>query len=197
MNNKTKTVILLPMITAMLSMAMLPVDVFAHTPAHGGTLPGGNAAFYFDSSLNDLNVNGQTDQLSVVRNQVQSSMETYNDDPSDLNFSTTLSSGGNAYTVRAESLTIFGYSAYASYPNDSVKELVFNTDRDFGTSYGCNPFYWFGLAFELEWLANHELGHVAGLGHAHWNDGSVMRNTCTSYWADIQQQDTTTLESLY
>ena len=197
MNNKTKTTILLPTIATMLSMAMLPVDVFADTPAQGGTLPNDVAYMYFHSSLGNLNVDGSTGHFSDVRSDVQSAMRTYNNDPADVNLYTTNSFGSNDYVVYAGNLGLFGDSARATYPSSSEEYVVFNTARHFGTSGGCTSLPGFSYAYNLEWISNHELGHVVGLGHADDTDTSVMTRTCESSWSDIQNQDSTTLASLY
>ena len=197
MTNKTKTTILLSIVVAMFSVALLPANVFAHTPTYGGTLPNDVAYMYFHSSLNDLNVDGSTGHFADVRNEVQSAMATYNSDPADVWLYTTNSYYNNNYAVYAINLGLFGPSAQATFPNNSEEYVRFNTARHFGTNGGCSSFIGYTYAYNLEWLSNHELGHVVGLGHAHDGDVSVMQPQCTLYWSDIQNQDSVAMGTLY
>jgi hypothetical protein len=195
-NKKITSMILSTTAFALLAITLTPNDAFAnHTPWQGSTLPNGDADLYFHfTSLNTLSVDGDTtSNYSKVKTEVQQSMTRYNNLGNDIDLSTTSSFSSGDYTVYATNLGIFGDSAQATYPNQSGDYIRFNTSRDFGTSGSCTLWY----AYNLEWLTNHEIGHTVGLAHASSSDNSVMVDSCSSKWSNVQSHDDAVLDALY
>jgi len=196
-NRLTTSVMLSIAVTITLAVTSVHVDVFAQTPAVGGTLDNNRADLYFHSSLNNLNIDGSTGQFTKAKRETQDAMSEWNSQTADVTLYTTNSYQGGDHVVYAANLGLFGYSGQATYPNSDENYVRYNTWRHFGTSGGCNSLFGFSYAYNLEWLANHELGHTVGLGHAPIGDDSVMVPYCASSMSEVQEQDAYTLDLIY
>jgi len=75
----------------------------------------------------------------------------------------------------------------------SQADIDFNTDFTFyGDTNQCYPYY------DIEWVANHEIGHAVGLDHNEgWFANSVMVPNCAGSWSTIQSDDSDALDTHY
>lgn len=81
---------------------------------------------------------------------------------------------------------------------DDIDQCVrFNTARHWGTDGGCRSVFHISYAYNLEWISNHELGHVAGLKHRDPGTNSAMVSTCAVSWNNVQETDKEMLVHLY
>lgn len=159
-------------------------------------LPDGEADFYFDrSTLNRLNVDGDTtNNYQKVKASFERAMDRYNRiDRADLDMSTSARYQSSDYTVYGKDMGPLGFSAQAVYPEQALaggdKFVRFNTWRAWGTDGGCRGAWFFIHAYNIEWITNHELGHVVGLEHQPAGSPSTMVHKCSSTWSKIQDTD--------
>jgi len=119
-------------------------------------------------------------------------MSTYNNLGNDIDLTTT--STHTDKIVYAQNMGSYSVLAAASYPHTSNGYVKFNNMQHWSTSNSCD----FANGYNLEWVANHELGHTVGLGHQN-NSGenSVMVPNCATSWSDVQSHDEAVLDSLY
>lgn len=202
MTSKTKTtsMILTTTTIALLAVVLTPIDVYAnHTPWYGGpALTNSRADMYFHSSLNNLSIDGSTNQFAKAKSSTEAAMTTYTNIPnSDLILATTSTYGTGKYVVYAGDLGFFGPSGEATYPDNPERYVRYNTQRSFGTTGGCSSFFGYTYAYNLQWLANHELGHTAGLAHAQQSETSTMVPNCKSTWSTVQSHDAAVLQLVY
>jgi len=197
MNNKIKTsMILSTTVIALLAVMLAPSDAFAnHTPWYGGSiLPNGDAGMYFHcSTLNSLKVDGDTsNNCWKVTNEVEDSMSTYSNLGNDIDLTTT--STFTDHIVYAANLGSYTVLAEATYPSSTGDYVRYNTLMSFKTSGSCS--WWSG--YNLEWVANHELGHTVGLAHQNTSgENSVVVPNCASSWSTVQSHDDAVLDYKY
>ena len=161
--------------------------------------------YFHWASLNRLHVDGDANNnYRKVKSSVEDSMENYNAVPNaDIDLSTTARFQSGDYVVYARNLGIFGNSAEATPPRDPDRRntnpeyVRFNTARQWGTDGGCRSIFHISYAYNLEWISNHELGHVTGLKHRDPGTNSAMVKSCATSWNNVQETDKTMLQHLY
>lgn len=168
------------------------------------SLVDGEAEFYFDHrTLNRLNVDGDTtNNYQKVKASFEGAMYRYNNvEGVDLDMSTSARYRSGDYTVYGKDMGPLGFSAQATSPERALaggdKFVRFNTWRAWGTDGGCRGAWFLVHAYNIEWITNHELGHVVGLAHQPAGSASVMVHKCSSTWAHIQYMDGRNLRERY
>lgn len=164
-------------------------------------LPNGEADFCFDyATLNRLFVDGDaSNNYRKVKTSVEKSMARYNNLlASELDLSTVASCQRGDYSVYGKDMAPWGFSAQATYPDNTGDKFVrYNTWRAWGTDGGCFNLLGHVFAYNIEWITNHELGHVVGLAHYPPGSASTMVHQCSTTWADIQGTDATNIAGEY
>ncbi len=196
MKNKTKTsMILSTTIIGLLVVMLAPTDVFAnHTPWIGSTLPNGDAELYFScTSLNGMWVDYDWwSNCNTVKGEVQDAMSTFNGLGNGIDLTT--SATHTDKIVYAMNLGSYSVLAEASYPHSPADFVRFNNMQHWSTSNGCD----FANGYNLEYVANHELGHTVGLAHAAQSDNSMMVPNCdATKMSTVQSHDEAVLDALY
>ena len=162
-----------------------------------------DAEYCYTSQLNDIELGGSTGHQADVESELNDARITYNADLGNINIDPDDGTcPSTAYvSLESESLGAWGYTAlttvyYISSQDKITRAIVeFSTDRGFGDeSSSCS-----NSNKDIEWTANHELGHVVGLKHHNhfFYDHSVMESACVSTWSDIQSVDATALDINY
>lgn len=161
--------------------------------------------YFHRASLNRPHVDGDTsNNYRKVKSSAEDAMENYNAVPNaDIDLSTTSRFQGGDHIVYARSLGLFGHSAEATYPrapdsrSTNPEYVRFNTARHWGTDGGRRSAFHISYAYNLEWVSNHELGHVAGLKHRDPGTNSAMVSTRAASWNNVQETDKVMLVHLY
>ena len=156
--------------------------------------------FCYTSELNSIEIDGSTGRQSVVETELDKVADTYNDALNSIGSSIDIrdnidDSCPSIYYISHESASLgqYGYTAQADtrpVPGQPTKihhsTIEYTTDRGFGSDVNvCTH-----NNKDIEWIANHEVGHSFGLKH-HWHffyDHSVMRPWCSSIYSDVQYQ---------
>ena len=129
---------------------------------------------------------------NTVKSEVQDAMSTYNNLGNNIDLTTT--SSHTEKIVYAQNMGIHGLLAEATFPYTSDGYIRFNNIFHWSTSNGCDDIN----GFNLEWIANHELGHTVGLYHPKTpGENSVMVPNCATSWSDVQSHDKAVLDDKY
>ena len=156
---------------------------------------------YESNTLNSVKINGQTNKASLIKSEVEKA-RSYISSNTDLNisFDSVCNSGDN--TVKGKHLSSMWIHAETSIINagssNMYKWISFNTDswHNFVDSGSCN--WW--ESENIKFVANHEFGHFAGLGHASSNDSdshTMMKTDCTPGYASIKSADKNQINGMY
>lgn len=90
------------------------------------------------------------------------------------------------------------FSAQDTYPHNTGGKFVrYNTWRAWITDGGCFNLFGHIFAYNIEWITNHELGHVVGLGHHPPGSDSTMVHKCSPTWATVQRTDAENIAGEY
>ena len=159
---------------------------------------------YLESELDNLTVdNNGTGHGQDVEDETDDARSAINSAVSGLTIAAEDNSCGYNYIeVGAKSLN-WGVMAQAQtvayYPTPNLYQYA-ESELDFATGYewevesnDCG--IWNDK--DIEWLANHELGHALSLGHHTGSDHSMMKNGCTSKYQAVQSVDDAALEVRY
>ena len=161
----------------------------------------GEADFCFDyATLNRLFVDGDaSNNYRKVKTSAEKSMARYDGLPeADLDMSTVASCQRGDYSVYGKDMAPWGFSAQATYPHSTGDKFVrYNTWRVWSTDGGCLNLLGHLSAYNIEWITNHELGHVVGLAHQPPGSDFTMVHGCSSTWADIQDTDAEHIKARY
>lgn len=184
-----------------IGLSMVP-GVLAHddTPSHYRFSSSTVNVCYDITSLNAIKYEGDTNQGSTVAAQIQLG-EDEMDDNTDFNLTHDTSCG--AYKSRVSSF----------YDSDTSKagktDLVVNTtlgneykDMEFNNNSSID---WqedqscLALRPNLDWIANHEYGHFAGMTHHDnvFRTHTMMKPSCSSAYSQIGNGDVTQVNKWY
>ncbi len=161
--------------------------------------------FCYTSELNSIEIDGSINQRSVVETELDKVADTYNDALDNISSSIDVrdddGSCPSVYYISHESAALGQYGSSAQertwtvsgQPTKIHHSLIeYTTDRGFGSDVNvCS-----NNNKDIEWIANHEVGHSFGLKH-HWHvfyDHSVMRPWCSSILSDVQSADEIALD---
>ena len=162
---------------------------------------------YNTTELNDIEIaNIGTGQSADIKDEIEDTRAHYNSKLEGLNIDGEDTSCSlwdqNSIMHGSDNLGTWGYTAvtYTStvsgQPTKIHSQLIdYTTARDFGIeSNSCA-----NNNKDIEWVSNHEYGHVVGLNHHNhfFYDHSVMESSCVSTWSAIQSVDDTAFDINY
>jgi len=205
--NKRKTTTIATFVLATFVLTMSIPYAFADNPPYKNNYwydyKGDPEVCYLESELDNMTVNGTTNQGSAVIAAVELTRAEYNSKIDGLTIGAVDSTCSyNNIKVGARSLD-FGIAAQAQLSayyccgnnHEYAGHFVdFNTDIGWKTN---NDECGFFDNKDIEWIANHEFGHALGLDHHSGGFHSVMGELCSSAFAEVQPADKAALESLY
>jgi hypothetical protein len=204
MTSKTTTTIALSVIIA------LAIGLFSNPLVHAsaGTVesfwwkqdPG---MCYNTSSLDDLTFDSSTGNGADVETVIELSRSMFNAEMNGITITgdNWLNCFGLHFDIGSEDLTNTSWAATEFTIVDAFdparitqSEIRFNTDHDWETdSNSCSS-----SSLDLEWIANHEMGHGIGLKHHdHTPPESMMHWQCVSTQSTLQTVDDTAINIRY
>ena len=192
----TKTSIIA--ITALMITIGLP-SAFAHTSLETYYWNNNANVCYLETELNTLRwgPSGGTGAAEPIKQRIGIAVSTYNAYMDSVTLNNNDTCSGNRIEFGAQDLAMtYLASEFTIFSGNTItrSDVDYNTDFTFhGDSNQCIPNY------DVEWVANHELGHSVGLAHTthHSPPSSVMTPNCDGVWSTIQSSDATALDTHY
>jgi hypothetical protein len=196
-NNTEKTTSIIAA-TAMILSIGLP-NIFAETPIADWYWDDDANICYLDTELNTLNWSGAgTGYATQIKARIANAVSTYNAYMNGVDLNNNDTCSGDRIELGAQDLAEATYLAQLTDWDEtsnilSQADIDFNTDFTFyGDTNQCYPYY------DIEWVANHEIGHAVGLDHNEgWFANSVMVPNCAGSWSTIQSDDSDALDTHY
>ncbi len=176
---------------------------FTHNPPYKGDswfdFNGDPEICHLETQYDLMTVGGEKDQNVAVEAAVELARAEYNREVNGLTIaSEDTGCGWNAIEVGAKGLDWWVMAktlVVVTWFNGDCAE----TEVDFATGYdweiNSNICDWTGDK-DVEWIANHEIGHALGMGH-HSNGDTVMSGGCNNDWQNVDSETENALEQRY
>lgn len=194
---------------AIVAAALIGITSAPMALAHSGTVENyywhnDTRMCYDSSSLDNMTVDGSTNNSSDVETEVDKSKDTFNNE---MNQVTLLDDAWGCWlgdhvdvaSANHANSNVLGWEVTHLdwFDNTEIdqSEVRFNTDQDWGTnSNSCSV-----SDLDIEWIMNHELGHSIGLKHHNHpsSPNSMMYEYCDSKYAALQTVDDTAIDINY
>lgn len=155
---------------------------------------------YQTNKLNSVQVDDETGQGALVKSESEDARAHVSSKTDmTLTYASTCSVGYSIVSAKWMSSHIIASTSglYGSGPYE-YKIISFNTNSNVNldTSSICTG----NSDPPPEFVANHEFGHLVGLGHAEWYDAeshTMMKSTCGHGYASIKQDDIDQVNDMY
>ncbi|AJW70333.1 exported protein of unknown function [Nitrosopumilus adriaticus] len=172
-------------------------NVSAHTSGNSGLLSNNQQICYSVSGLNLVELNGNTNQGSTIKTHAINGMNDVNS-MTDFNVSERTSCSGGTYSWVTSTYLANANDKATTTPiiSGSVKYIMFsnNADANMINSGSCQ---WYQND-NIEYVANHEFGHYAGLIHQSGSTSHTMMHTsCDTGYAIIRSGDISQINGWY
>lgn len=193
----TKTNAILTSIMLAVGISMIPSAFSIEYPFLNGD--GTHDVCIISSDFNGVKLNGNTNQGSTIAPLVENGMDEVGDNTNmSLTKITSCSSGKSvAYGSWLSSSYLGSTQGPFGSTGNQYKYVKFNTNSavNFANSGSCQ---WYQNP-NLEYVANHEFGHFAGLDLAHGSPSSPTMNeaSCGSAYASIKTNDINKINGWY
>ncbi|WP_148313050.1 hypothetical protein [Nitrosopumilus adriaticus] len=193
------TIQIMTVVTSIALLGGLTVipNVSAHTSGNSGLLSNNQQICYSVSGLNLVELNGNTNQGSTIKTHAINGMNDVNS-MTDFNVSERTSCSGGTYSWVTSTYLANANDKATTTPiiSGSVKYIMFsnNADANMINSGSCQ---WYQND-NIEYVANHEFGHYAGLIHQSGSTSHTMMHTsCDTGYAIIRSGDISQINGWY
>ena len=182
---------------ALLGGLAVPPNVSAHSSGNSGLLSNNQQICYSVSGLNLVELNGSTNQGSTIKIHAINGMDKVSDNI-DFNVSekTNCSSGTNSWVTSTYISNANVKASTTGIISGSVKYIMFNNNSNANmiNSGSCAGYQ----NIHIEYVANHEFGHYAGMIHQSGSTSHTMMHfTCDVGYAVIRSGDITQINGWY
>lgn len=201
MTTKTKlsTLMLLPLM--IIGMSVLP-QAQAHdsTPSYYKFSSSTEHVCYYITALDSLTYEGSTNNGNTVAAQIQLG-EDEMDDNTDFN----LTHGTDCDTYDSVVASFYDSDTSKAAKTDLVVNTTLGNEYKYMDYNNNSSIDWqedqtcSSSAPNLDWIANHEFGHFAGMVHHDnvFSTHTMMKQSCSSSWSQIRSGDETQVNGWY
>lgn len=207
-NNNVNPKVLMTIIIGILVISIGITPVFAHNPPYKDDYwfnnNGDPEICYLEYQLARLTVDNGSGNYQDVEDEVDDARQAYNskvsgltiaaeDDSCDYN-RIEVGAKDLGWGVMAQAvLTAYYCCSWSVYGQYAEQEFDLGTNYEWEVeSDGCD----WQVDKDIEWIANHELGHTLSLDH-HSNGETTMSIGCDSDWGSIDSETDSALEARY
>ena len=177
-------------------LTVLP-NAAAHTPTNAGLLPNNQQICYGIAGLNKVELNGVTNVGSTIKTHAINGMDEVSDNTNfNVSERTDCTNGTYSWVTSTYNSNANIKATTTGIIADSVKYIMFNSNPHVNMiNSGTCAWY---QNVNIEYVANHEFGHYAGLDHQSGSTSHTMMHiSCDVGYAVIRSGDIIQINGWY